>query len=509
LHPTMHWILLIVFLAFVGGAPSSNAQSVGTFTAIGNMSVPRSFHTATLLADGKVLIVGGAATTRLGGETQPVTSAELYDPNTGTFTPSASMATPMVFPTATLLNDGRVLVVGRGYPFDACLKNTAELYDPTTGTFSQTGSTVTNQLGGRAILLNDGRVLIAGGASACPRNEPVPIANPELYDPSTDIFTPTGPFATTGSNFYVNGGPDISAVSLLPDGRVLIAGELNSELYDPVTNTFSLTSPMTTLCFGGPTPPLYIAGRTATLLANGKVLLTGGEHEDCGRYASAELYEPLTQKFVAAGEMTRQRDNHAATLLPDGTVLISGGETSNCDSRGCFFAGTTTNVEAYDSFTRAFTVLGNMTARRAGHTVTLLLDGNVLIAGGYGYGGIGIYDGTFASAEIYAPPVPVPAPVVTGLRFDRANVAGGSSYSVDVSGSNLTSETFFDIRFTSPGTNGSDVVLNWQRGVTAGHDVPASTALGIWNINGVRAHQIETDHTGNFFPVSATVTVLP
>jgi hypothetical protein len=218
------------------------------------------------------------------------------------------------------------------------------LYDPITGTFSKTAGTVTNQIRGRAILLHDGKVLIAGGATDC-IGWKTPVANPELYDPSTGTFVATGPFVPTKSNFYFTGGPDVSAVSLLPDGRALIAGELSSELYDPLSGTFSLTSSMTTLCWGGPSPLLYIAGRTATLLTNGKVLLTGGEHEDCGRFATAELYDPVTEKFIAAGEMSRQRDNHSATLLPDGSVLIAGGETSNCDTRGCFFAGTTNTVE--------------------------------------------------------------------------------------------------------------------------------------------------------------------
>ena len=69
-------------------------------------------------------------------------------------------------------------------------------------------------------------------------------------------------------------------------------------------------------------------------------------------------------------------------------------------------------------------------------------------------------------------------------------------------------ETFFDVRFTGPGINESAVVLNWQRGLTATHDVPADVASGNWTINGARAHTIETDHTGNFFPLTATITVV-
>ena len=103
----------------------------------------------------------------------------------------------------------------------------------------------------------------------------------------------------------------------------------------------------------------------------------------------------------------------------------------------------------------------------------------------------------------------VPALVVTELQFDRMNAIAGTSYSFNVLGSNLTPETFFDIRFTSPESNVSDVVLNWQRGVAASHAVPVGTAPGTWTINGVRAHQIETDHTGSFIPVRATITVSP
>jgi hypothetical protein len=85
----------------------------------------------------------------------------------------------------------------------------------------------------------------------------------------------------------------------------------------------------------------------------------------------------------------------------------------------------------------------------------------------------------------------------------------GGSFSVNISGPNLTPQTFFDVRFTSPGSNASAVVLNWQRGFAASHDVSAGIALGSWTINGVRAHEIETDHTGSFVPVSATITVSP
>ena len=121
----------------------------------------------------------------------------------------------------------------------------------------------------------------------------------------------------------------------------------------------------------------------------------------------------------------------------------------------------------------------------------------MLIAGG----------STTTMSELYVPPLSVPAPFVAELRFDRSNVAAGSSFKVSFSGSSLTPQSFFDVRFSAPESNSYQVVLNWQKGVELSHSVPASTAPGMWTINGVRAHQMETDHTGSFNPVSAVITV--
>src|SRR5215475_9037264 len=136
----------LAFLILMSYASLGIAQSTGTFTATGDMNFTRSFHTATLLSNGKVLIVGGAGVTR-SGDQKPVTSAELYDAVTGTFILTGNMNTPRIGPTATLLNDGRVLIVGGS----GCVPNSAELYDPVTGTFSNTGGSVTGQIGGWAI----------------------------------------------------------------------------------------------------------------------------------------------------------------------------------------------------------------------------------------------------------------------------------------------------------------------------------------------------------------------
>jgi hypothetical protein len=409
--------VLALVLGSMISASSALAQTPGTFAPTGSMIAARSFHAATLLRDGKVLVVGGG-----------MASAEIYDPATKTFARTGDLTKARTNPTATLLDDGRVLIVG-GDPFTsvdppiAPPKTTAEVFDPSTGTFTRTADMVTVHIDGTATLLNTGKVLIAGGIVSLgglyPNSFPAVVANPELYDPPTGSFSLTGAFQSDGDGFFVTGGPNVSAATLLPDGRVLIAGEPDSELYDPVTATFSLTGATVTPCFGfGDRADQYISGRTATLLMNGKVLEAGGGHEDCGRFANAELYDPDAGKFAATGNMTRARDNHTATLLPTGTVLITGGESEATFAGGSIFSGTEASAELYDAVTGRFTSTGAMSARRAGHTATLLNDGTVLITGGYFYAGIGAGSCCFASAELYIPSVLVPAPTLLSLSGD-------------------------------------------------------------------------------------------
>jgi hypothetical protein len=352
---------------------------------------------------------------------------------------------------------------------------------------------ITARLFHTATLLNDGRVLITGGVGpTSPGASSLVVANAELYDPSTGMFTPAATYVGNGICDFC--GP----ATLLANGKTLFTWQQPAQLYDPVAGTFRRTGAM-----------IQPDHSTATLLMDGTVLFTGGVNDIGGRSSSAELYNPATGTFALVRNMGWRRVWQTATLLPDGTVLVAGGDTEECSAFSCTYAGSIASAELYDPSTRTFTATGDMTALRSLHQATLLNDGRVLITGGVSYGGIGIFFGSFASAELYTPPSLVPVPIVTDLRFDRTSIAAGTSYSVDISGSNLTSQTFFDVRFSTPGSNASDVVLNWQRGVAANHDVSVGTAVGSWTINGVRAHEVETDHTGNFVPVKATILVSP
>jgi hypothetical protein len=362
--------LLTVLLGILSLGQAADAQLRGTFVPTGDMTRARAGHTATLLADGRVLITGGDGDAR---------STELYDPATGTFVPTGGMTAARGMHTATLLPDGRVLIAG-GWGLSS-----VELYDPAAGTFSPTGEMIEDQAGHTATLLPNGKVLIAGGERAAP---PWPTAaRPELYDPATGTFSLAANYAVTNWLYPTAGGPVWPTANLLRDGRVLIVGENPPEIYDSTTGTFSLTGAMIA--------SVYRYGmdwHTSTSLKDGTVLIAGGNDDmSCPGFANAELYDPSSGTFTVVANMTMHRDVHTATLLKDGTVLVAGGGEGWCGM------STLDTAELYDPVTRSFFAVGRMTRSRSSHTATLLKDGTVLIAGGGSYWP---HD-TLASAELY------------------------------------------------------------------------------------------------------------
>jgi len=157
--------------------------STGTFSLTGNMVTPRANHTATLLQNGEVLIAGGDVTSGA------LTSAEVYNPSAGTFTATGSMHTSRDFFTATLLQNGEVLAAaGDNMNLVPPFLTSAELYNPATGTWTVTGSLNNARYNHTATLLNSGEVLIAGGSPH--------LASAELYNPQTGKFSPTGSLNT-------------------------------------------------------------------------------------------------------------------------------------------------------------------------------------------------------------------------------------------------------------------------------------------------------------------------
>jgi hypothetical protein len=331
---------------------------------------------------------------------------QLYDPAAGTFSPTGSLAETRYGKTATLLRDGRVLITG-GYNCASAgndgLWASAELYDPATGTFSPTGSMSTPREFHTATRLSDGRVLITGGITGeslvasvsielasyegaiTAETSSNVIASAEVYDPATGTFSRTDSMSAFR---------DHHTATLLQDGRVLVVGgggegyasRTQVELYDPATGTFSRTGSLKT-------------GRwlhSATLLSDGRVLIAGGRSPKDSTYRTTEVYDPRSGQFSPAGSMKASRQQHTATLLPDGRILVAGGYQSDGQRWDVL-----SSTELYDPGTGTFTPIGSMGDARMEHTATRLRDGRVLIAGGSGIGNSGSVGLT--SAVLYQP----------------------------------------------------------------------------------------------------------
>ena len=296
-----------------------------TFSPTGSMTVPRTGQTITILRDGRVLLTGGDQNA---GFRSQLASAEIYDPGSGAFTATGSMSTPREGHTATMLHDGRVLVVG-GSPNGIQTTGSAEIYDPASGTFSRTGHLNQPRVAHVAALLGTGKVLIAGGGRGGMPGGYISYDTAEMYDPATSSFTPL--------RAHMKSDRVGAAAVKLNDGRVLIVGgksgrvvssrhrnlssltPLNTaEIFDPEAGAFIRTGDMSA--------PHYLA--TATLLNDGNVLVVGGwtiRGPVVVGMRDADLYLPETNLFSRVGPTNVARLTNTATLLNDGEVLIAGG----------------------------------------------------------------------------------------------------------------------------------------------------------------------------------------
>jgi hypothetical protein len=349
------------------------AANVWSFT--GSMSTGRIHQSVVALADGRILTAGGR---NISGTI--LNSAELYDPYTGSWAPTANtMGAPRESGVAVRLQNGTVLFAG-GISNGYLATTSAELFDPASGMFSPIAATMTTaREGASGTLLPDGHVLIVGGDNyTC-----CAVTSAELYDPSSQTFSATGSTVTPHRNPAV----------LLQNGKVLTVGcggggtgcDLSeSEVYDPAskiwTRTGNLIDPR-----GG--------GEGLVVLENGKALLAGGS-DFSGATADAELFDPATQTWTETGSLNVPRYNFGLEshgdliLLSDGKVLVAGGRGAD---------GLALNsAELYDPVTGIWSLTGNLNVGRADGRSVAIGGSKAMIFGGFDGAGGGYY----SSAEI-------------------------------------------------------------------------------------------------------------
>lgn len=336
----------------------AGAADPGRVAPVAEMSVARAVHTATTLADGRVLVVGGCTTPgcELGGNEGAV--AELYDQEARRFERTGSLNEWRDDHTATLLRDGRVLVAG-GWGVGGVL-GSSELFDPRAGTFAVGPRMGSRRAGMTATVLRDGRVLVAGGFTD---NRPT-VALADVFVPAENRFRPVGPMATPRG---------AHAAARLADGRVLVIGGLSrgrvvasSEFFDPKTGRFTR----------GPALRLPRYKAAAVTLPDGRVLVVGGSADIEGRrlYRSTEIYEPRRERFVP-GPLLR----HARYKIRDAVAVLRGGDV--------LVAGSAPVPELWrQSSGRFVAVAGTLGRTRLFATASPLRSGEVLLVGGYDLG---------------------------------------------------------------------------------------------------------------------------
>ncbi|MCP3098518.1 kelch-like protein [Myxococcus sp. K15C18031901] len=358
------------------------------WSSTASASVGRYGHAAVLLDDGRVFVTGGFDGKAL------VTTSELYTP--------AHDDQPAVWATtrnapvarnhcvATLLDSGRVLVTG-GITDGAAYPGSADIYDPETGTWSQLDVLGAGRIHHTATLLPSGEVLVTGGS-----NGSGVLGSSVLVDEENHRVEAAVALTTPREHH---------TATLLPDGRVLVAGGrdaqgtalASTELFDPERGTWA------------PGPALRVARHhhAAVLMTSGKVLLVGGDGAS-GTLASSEVFEPGTRTWTPMPRLLTSRERLVSTRLESGLVLVMGGRSDNPSPRTYL-----SDVEWYDPSTGQWKGRAPMKSARGDHTATLLLSGEVLVAGGY--------NGSFVSGtEVFDP--------VANLWAEKKVLADGRAF---------------------------------------------------------------------------------
>jgi serpin B len=296
--------------------------SAGTWSTTESLNAPRDGFVAVTLPDGRVLVTGGATSAEpVGGVFGAFSSTKLYDPQTGTWSATSLLSVARYAPAVALLHDGRVLVAGGTY-VDETKQNhlaSAEIYDPEFQSWSPTGEIGPARSGARAVTLTDGRVLLVGGSG--PDREGAPLARAEIYDPASESWLAAGSLAIAREDF---------ALVALPDGGALVVGGISGGGTSAATAAAERFDPRTGWSSAG-SMQSAAANRTAVLLGDGRVLVAGGlAGPDFGMgsvaIADTEIYDPRAGTWTATAPLPEPRERASAVTLADGSVLIIGGD---------------------------------------------------------------------------------------------------------------------------------------------------------------------------------------
>jgi Kelch motif protein/galactose oxidase-like protein len=342
--------------------------NVGSWATLASLATGRIDQTATVLQDGRVLVVGGSQE----AEANQLASAEIFDPKTNAWSAAASMAFARARHTATRLADGRVLVVGGLGPG----RGNSEMYDPRTNTWSPAGNLVSARANHQAVLLGDGRVLVMGG-----RQPGRPLSSAEIFDPRLRSWT------STGSLLVARDRPQ---ALLLPDGKVLVTGGVSvdtggsldaSVLFGSPLTTTELYDPATKVWVPGPAMSAGRVGHAMAMLGNGDVFVVGGTRDP----APAEILDPHTRTWASTTEVA-PRIAPAVGVLAGGRVIVAGGLFEKYDPATVQSTGYTvvllSSVDIFDTGTGSWSAGPPMAVARWLATGSVLSDGRLLVCGG-------------------------------------------------------------------------------------------------------------------------------
>lgn len=341
---------------------------------MGELEFGRWGHTATLLQNDAILVVGGRK--RLSFRRASVVNGEILPLGSTEWATTSRFNWERTFHTASLLPDGRVLVAGgtgrivlkegEEEPLFRGNKdlNSAEIYDPKTDEWENAPDMAYKKQLAQAITLEDGRVMIIGGRSGVST-----LSSVEAYDPEENSWTELESMTQSRMSH--------SAVKLI-DNRILVTGGMesvtmgdtlsSSEIYDPLKNSWLKVADLTRARLG----------HRSTLLPDGRILVTGGttvvEGDLLGPETTAEIYDPILNKWSLIATDLVARKDHSAVLIPGGKVILIGG--------GDPIGAGVLPIESYDIENNEWSVISNLPEGRNLLTATTLRDGSIMIIGG-------------------------------------------------------------------------------------------------------------------------------